>query len=258
MAGASGGAGPPMVAGAPAGGGFGACMRAHLQRLEAHNTAALDTVAGRMLEVIGAGGVLHTAGTGHSVAMVLETFYRAGGLACVRPVFHPGLLPLSGGPASALLERTRGLAALLAGQAGARPGELAFVFSSSGANPVPVELAQCLREGGVEVVAVTSLPHLRQAPARAGAKLDEVADHVIDTLVPPGDAAYRHDGVGVAAAPLSSLASVYAWNLLLARLVDRAAAARVDLPLWRSANLPGGDAHNADLARRYRARVPAL
>src|SRR6266540_3538244 len=238
MAGTSGGAGPPMAAGAAAGGGFGACMRAHLQRLEAHNAATLDTVAGRMLEVIGAGGVLHTAGTGHSVAMVLETFYRAGGLACVRPVFHPGLLPLSGGPASALLERTRGLAALLAGQAGARPGELAFVFSSSGANPVPVELAQCLREGG--------------------AKLDEVADHVIDTLVPPGDAAYRHDGVGVAAAPLSSLASVYAWNLLLARLVDRAAAARVDLPLWRSANLAGGDAHNADLARRYRARVPAL
>src|SRR6266496_1702825 len=200
MAGTSGGAGPPMAAGAAAGGGFGACMRAHLQRLEAHNTAALDTVAGRMLEVIGAGGVLHTAGTGHSVAMVLETFYRAGGLACVRPVFHPGLLPLSGGPASALRER------------------------------------------GVEVVAVTSLPHLRRAPARAGAKLDEVADHVIDTLVPPGDAAYRHDGVGVAAAPLSSLASVYAWNLLLARLVDRAAAARVDLPLWRSANLAGGDA----------------
>src|SRR6266536_5802891 len=238
--------------------GFGAQALAHLALVEARNANVLDAVADRMLEVVTAGGVLHTAGTGHSVAMVLETFYRAGGLACVRPVFHPGLLPLSGGFASSLLERTKGLAALLAGQADARPGELAFVFSSSGANPVPVELAQCLREGGVEVVAVTSLPHLRQAPARAGAKLDEVADHVIDTLVPPGDAAYRHDGVGVAAAPLSSLASVYAWNLLLARLVDRAAAARVDLPLWRSANLAGGDAHNADLARRYRARVPAL
>jgi uncharacterized phosphosugar-binding protein len=231
-------------------------MRAHLEMVEAHNAMVLDEVARRALEVIRAGGVLLAAGTGHSLAMVMETFYRAGGLACVKPVFHPGLLPLAGGFASSLLERTSGLAALLAAQADARPGELAFVFSSSGANPVPVELARCLREGGVGVVAVTSLPHLRQAPTRAGVKLDEVADLVIDTLVPPGDAAYRRGGAS--AGPLSSLACVYVWNLILARLVDRAATAGVDLPLWRSSNTPGGDVHNTTLAHRYRPRIPTL
>src|SRR6266508_1130939 len=181
----------PMRAGGGPTEGFGASMRAHLELVEERNAAVLDEVAGRALKVIRSGGVLLAAGTGHSLAMVMETFYRAGGLACVKPVFHPGLLPLTGGFASSLLERTTGLAAVLAAQADARPGELAFVFSSSGANPVPVELARCLREGGVSVVAVTSLPHLRQAPARAGVKLDEVADLVIDTLVPPGDAAYH-------------------------------------------------------------------
>ncbi len=245
-----------MTAGEEGADGFGARAREHLQRVEAHNAAVLDAVAERMLEVVRAGGVLHTAGTGHSVAMVLETFYRAGGLACVRPLFHPALLPLSGGFASSLLERSSGLAALLAAHAAAEPGELAFVFSSSGANPVPVELAQCMRRAGAEVVAVTSLPHLRRAPARAGVKLDEVADYVLDILVPPGDAAYRRDGA--ATAPLSSLTSVFVWNLLLARLVDRAVAAGVELPLWRSANLPGGEAHNATLVDRYRARVPML
>ncbi len=236
--------------------GFGAQVQAHLGHVEARNAAVLDTVADRMLEVVRAGGVLHTAGTGHAVALVLETFYRAGGLACVRPVFHPALLPLGGALASSLLERTSGLAAMLAAQADARPGELGFVFSSSGANPVPVELALCLRQAGTEVVAVTSLPHLRQAPARAGIKLDEVADHVLDTLVPAGDVAYPRDGA--VTAPLSSLASVFVWNLLLVRLVDRAVAAGVELPLWRSANVPGGDAHNATLVDRYRARVPML
>ncbi|HZD69129.1 MAG TPA: sugar isomerase domain-containing protein [Actinomycetes bacterium] len=236
--------------------GFGALLRAHLARVEAHNAAALDTVADRMLEVIRAGGVLHTAGTGHSVAMVLETFYRAGGLACVRPVFHPALLPLGGALASSLLERTSGLAAVLAAQADARPGELGFVFSTSGANPVPVELARCLRHAGAEVVAVTSLPQLRRAPARAGVKLDQLSDHVLDTLVPPGDAAYHRDGA--VTAPLSSLTSVLVWNLLLVRLLDRAVAAGVELPLWRSANTPGSEAHNAALADRYRARVPML
>ena len=242
--------------GAGAADGFGASMRAHLELVEAHNAAALDEVARRAFEVVRGGGVLLAAGTGHSLAMVMETFYRAGGLACVKPLFHPGLLPLAGGFASSLLERTSGLAALLATQAGARPGELAFVFSGSGVNPVPVELARCLRAAAVGVVAVTSLPHLRQAPARAGVKLDEVADLVIDTLVPPGDAAYQRGGAS--AAPLSSLASVYVWNLILARLVDRAAAAGIDLPLWRSSNTPGGDTHNTTLAQRYRPRIPAL
>lgn len=245
-----------MTAGAGTADRFGASMRAHLERVEGHNAVVLDEVAGRALEVIRAGGVLLAAGTGHSAAMVLETFYRAGGLACVKPVYHPGLLPLSGGFASSLLERTKGLAAVLAAQADARPGELAFVFSSSGVNPVPVELARCLHQGRVGVVGVTSLPHLRQAPARAGLKLDEVADFVIDTLVPPGDAAYHREGASTG--PLSSLVSVYVWNLLLARLVDRAATAGVDLPLWRSSNTPGGDTHNTTLAARYRPRVPTL
>ena len=238
------------------GGDFGELMRGHLARVEGRNREVLDRVADRALEVIAAGGVLLTTGTGHSVAMVLESFYRAGGLACVKPVYHPGLLPLSGGLASSLIERGTGLAALLVAAAEPRPGELAFVFSSSGANPVPVELARCLRDAGVEVVAVTSLPHSRQAPARARIKLDEVADLVIDTMVPPGDAAYRRDRA--VTGPLSSLASVYLWNLLLAQLVDRAAAGGVELPLWRSSNSPGGDRHNAELARRYRARIPSL
>jgi len=73
-----------MTAGQEGAGGFGAQALAHLERVGTHNAALLDAVAERMLTVVRTGGVLHTAGTGHSIAMVLETFYRAGGLACRR------------------------------------------------------------------------------------------------------------------------------------------------------------------------------
>ena len=41
---------------------------------------------------------------------------------------------------------------------------------------------------------MVSLTHLRAAAPRAGHKLDSVADHILDTQVPYGDAAYETAG----------------------------------------------------------------
>ncbi len=242
--------------GSPDATGFGAAMRDHLAEVERRNAAVLDGVADLLHDTVAADGVVYTAGSGHSIALVLETFYRAGGLACVHPVFHPALVPLEGGGASTLLERVEGLAAEVLASAAPSSRDLAVVFSNSGVNAFPVELARGFRQAGCPVVAVTSLPHLRSAPVRAGAKLDDIADHLIDTGVPPGDAAYPAPGAATAA--LSSLASIYCWNLLLVRLAERAGASGLELPLWSSANVEGGDEGNAALAARYRGRIPHL
>jgi uncharacterized phosphosugar-binding protein len=235
---------------------LGAALRGHLAKVESENAETLDRVSGLLLDVVRADGLIYTAGSGHSLALVLETFYRAGGLACVRPVYQAGLLPFNGARASTVLERIPGLAET--GLAAAEPGErdAAVIFSNSGINVFPVELAQLFRTAGTPVVAVVSRPHMDQAEPRAPAKLGEVATHLIDTLVPPGDAAYPAGGANTAA--MSSLVSVYCWNLLLARLADGARQAGVTLPLWTSANIPGGEARNAELFARYRTRIPQL
>jgi uncharacterized phosphosugar-binding protein len=235
---------------------FGSWMTGHLEAAASRNDTALDEVASHMLEVIRSGGRIHVTGTGHSSALVLETFYRAGGLACINPITHPGLVPLVGGGASTVLERSADLAATLLAQAAPVRGEMAVVFSSSGANLLPVALARGLKDSGVWVVAVSALPHLEAAPARADVKLDEVADVLLDTGVPPGDAAFEVDGMRTA--PLSSLTSTFLWNLLLARRAGAAAATGTSLPLWTSANTPGGDDRNAALLAEYRVRVPLL
>lgn len=235
---------------------FGAQMRAHLERAQTRNADVLDAVVARMLAVVRDDGRIHVAGTGHSTALMLETFFRAGGLACVNPIVHAGLIPLLGARASTLIERSDALVpALLAGAAPVA-GDLAFVFSNSGVNALPVELARGLRDAGVPVVAVCSLPHLRAVPPRGDDKLDAVADHVIDTGVPHGDAVF--DAGGTPTAALSSLTSIYLWNLLLAGLATAAAEANVSLPLWTSANTEGGDERNAALMARYGLRVTGM
>lgn len=235
---------------------FGAATREHLRLIEERNAATLDAVAGWLLDVVRAGRLVHTAAAGHSLAAVLETFYRAGGLACVRPLFHPGLLPLHGAQASTQLERVPGLAALLVAQAQVRPGDVGIVFSNSGVNAFLVEIARELKERGAYVVAFSSRPHMDTAPARSFAKLGELADAVLDTAIPPGDAVVPT--LSGTTGALSTLCSTYLWNLLLVRLTVLAAAGDVAIPLWQSSNLPGGDAANERHLDHYRAHVPML
>jgi uncharacterized phosphosugar-binding protein len=235
---------------------FGTAMRRHLAEVESANAAVLDSVADRLLAVVEADALVYTGGSGHSLALVLETFYRAGGLACVYPAFHPGLLPSEGAAASTLFERTPGLAETILARLAPTDRDMAVIFSNSGANPFPVELGEGFHAAGTPVVAIVSRPHMETAPDRTGAKLGDFADYLIDTNVPAGDVAYSTGSGGIAA--LSSLVSVFSWNLLLARLADRAVATGTELPVWTSANVHGGDARNAALAARYRSRVPQL
>lgn len=237
--------------------GWGTVIRAHLENVEKANVDPLDKVSALMLDVIERDGLIYVGGTGHSIALELEAFYRAGGLACVQPLYHPSLLPLHGGQESTLCEHATGLAKLLVQNTSAGPDDISFVFSNSGVNYVPVELAEELRARGTPVVAVVSLHHLRAAPARAHYKLDSVADYVLDTLVPYGDAAYP-TGDGSTTSGLSSLTCVYLWDLLLARVADGARMRGIRLPIWTSSNVVGGAERNAELFNRFARRVPTL
>ncbi len=228
----------------------------HLERVERHNGAELLASAEAVLECVRADGLIHTAGAGHSLAAVAETFYRAGGLACVRPLYLPVLLPLQGAQESTRSERRSGLAAELLGAADCGERDLLVVFSNSGINPYPVELAALATHRGLPVIAVTSSVASTTAPRRAGSTLAAEASIVLDTLVPAGDATYP-SATPVTAA-LSTIAAAFLWNLLLATVSDAAAARGVDVPLWRSANVSGGDEANAELLDRYTARVPEL
>ena len=230
-------------------------VQAHLQRVAEYNADAIHQAADLVLDVIRGDGVLLTSGAGHSLAAVAETFYRAGGLACVRPLYHPELLPLHGAVSSTRAERRSGLAAeVLADKLGAH--DLLVVFSTSGVNYYPVELAQLAKAAGRPVISVTSGPSSSIAPRRSGSTIAEEATVVLDTLVPSGDSTYPLDAP--ITAPISTVANAYLWNQLLVAVIDKAKTVGVEVPLWRSSNVPGGDNANESLLAHYTPRIPEL
>ena len=65
-----------------------------------------------------------------------------------------------------------------------------MVISSSGCNTVSIEMAQLFKERGIQVVGLVSLTHsaASQSNHPDGLKLTDIADLVLDTGAPAGDA----------------------------------------------------------------------
>jgi uncharacterized phosphosugar-binding protein len=199
-----------------------------------------------------AGGLVRPAGAGHSLAAVLETFFRAGGLAFVRPIWDERVFPLYGALRATDAEREPGLGRATAEAADIRPEDTVLVISTSGVNPFPVEVAQVGIEHEATVVAMTSRTASAKAPPRADVRLAEVATIVIDTHVPAGDVTWPPDAP--VTAPASSLITTALWTAILREVHTLWPEA----PRWRSANVVGTDDSNETILASLAERIPEL
>ncbi|MDP9439897.1 MAG: SIS domain-containing protein, partial [Actinomycetota bacterium] len=204
--------------------------------------------------------MIHVFGCGHSHLMAEEAFWRAGGLVPVHPILDPNLT-LLGGRRTSPLERLEGYARVLLAGEDLRPGEVMVVFSNSGINALPIEVALAAKEAGLHILAVTSLAHGKSVEPRhsSGRRLFELADVTVDTHVPTGDAAVDLSELsggaeGHRVAPLSTAIGALVWNALVAEIAYLRVAAGAEPSCFISQNVPGGDEANEALVSRYRAR----
>lgn len=223
----------------------------------------LDAV-GRAAELIDTalvrGGILQTFGTGHSEALCMELAGRAGGLVPSNRIALRDLVLRGGMPAQILrsdkLERDPSVARRLFELTEAEPADVFVIASQSGINGSIVEFAMAVKEHGHDLIAITSGRHCDRTPSRhpSGRKLSDLADVVLDNRTPHGDALLElPDGGSVCAA--SSISGALLAQLVVAEVVRRHLDDGRVPPVYRSANVPGGDDHNTALESRYAGRL---
>lgn len=217
--------------------------------------ARLLEVAARMAETTRSDRRILLFGTGHSHLLAEEGFYRAGGLANVVPMLTEHMMLHHLPSLGSRLERTPGLAELILERYDPRPQEMLFVFSNSGVNRLPVEMALRSRERGLFVVGVSSFEYARQAPlSDLGVRLDQSVDLALDNGGLPGDALLELEGFPWRVAPSSTVACALLWNALVAETARLLIESGSEPPIYASLNVAGAAQHNQSLLDKWRPR----
>ncbi|MGI8315981.1 SIS domain-containing protein [Halobacillus mangrovi] len=232
-------------------------VQALLERAADSQYRMLEDAAKRIVKTIEQGGVVHLFGTGHSHMLAEEGFYRAGGLAAIRPIFIESLMLHEGALRSSNLERREGLAETFMEGEDIRPEDVLIVISTSGKNPVPVDVALWGKEKGAFVISLSSHRYTEQQSSRhkSGRYLSDVADLAIDNGSPIGDAVLKHEAISVRFSSTSTVVGATLMNAMFAEAIGLLANKGEEPPVFLSGNVAGSLEHNQKLMERYKHRI---
>ena len=222
-----------------------------LEELSVSQAEAIDRAAAAVADAIGSGHRVFVAATSH--VLHTELYLRAGGLAAVHPLGEAPDL------ASPMLSIEAGL---LHGDGGFVPerGDVVIVGTNAGTDAGTVQVAIAARDAGLIVIGLTNVAYERHPDVvvehPTGAKLVDLADILIDIGGDVGDAVLDIDGLEERFAPTSGAVLVTLAWAILAGASERLAAAGSPPIVYRSVQLPGGEALFHERRGRYeRTRV---
>lgn len=229
-----------------------------LERLEKSQQDAMDKAAEQIAACLKNDGIIHTFGCGHSGSAALEPFHRSGCFAAVDAILDPGLMFQHGAHAGTDLERQEGYIPRLLATYDLRAGDILLVFSNSGRNPAGIDAVLTAKQKGVFTIAFTAASAHKQSKSRhsSGLLLKDVADLVVDNCVGQNETCLTLGDTGVA--PISTVAFAAALHHILYKAAELLYKEGLELPVYKSSNAAGGDAHNNALAEKYAARIKHL
>jgi uncharacterized phosphosugar-binding protein len=203
-------------------------------------------------------GIIHLFGSGHSHILTEEVFYRAGGLAAIRPIFVEDLMLFKGASRSSQLERQNDLSEKFMHDEDIRPGDVCIVISSSGVNPVPIDVATIAKEKGAFVIGLTSPEYAKSCPSRHKQKhyLHDVVDLVIDNHIAKGDTLLKSNNIPFGSG--STVVGAVLLNMIFTQVIQTIIESGETPPVFLSSNIEGADEHNQKIIAKYKTRIPQL
>ena len=199
-----------------------------LDRIEKTQGEAIERAARSCARAIGAGRFVHVFGTGHSRVVAEEMWPRFGSYPGFHPIIElsvgvwPSVTGANGQRQAMFLENVSGLAGSILRNFSVTSEDVLLAVSSSGTNVVTGELAELMKALGLTVIALTAVDHSTHCTPKlaSGRRLHEIADLVLDTCTPVGDAAVDVDGIKYRVGPTTTVAACAIANALKVRTAE--------------------------------------
>lgn len=236
-------------------------IRRNLEAVEKTQADSIRAAAVKLVDTIVSGHSVFVFGCTHAGILAQEMFYRTGGLAVINPLLPPGLTcdvrPIT---LTSALERLPGFGTKILENAPVKAGDMLVIHSVSGRNSVPVDMAIKAKEMGVYTVALTNVDYSSQSKSRhpSGLRLYEACDMTIDNCGIFGDAAVNVEGLPEKVGPTSTIIGAAILNAVAIEAVAEFIARGITPPVFLSANIDGGDAHNARIMQEYKDQIHYL
>lgn len=233
------------------------------EKLQAVQTTEADKIA-RLAQKISSciqqDGIIHLFGCGHSHILSEEVFYRAGGLVPINPILVEPLMLHEGAVRSSQLEKSEGYAADFMNGQDIQNQDVVIVISTSGKNPVPIDVALLAKETGAYVVSISSFDYVENETSRhqSGKFLSEVVDLAINNHSVVGDAVLTDERVSVPFSPSSTVVGAAILNSVMAGAIEHMVEEGFEPPIFISGNVDGSNDHNEGLIEKYSRRIPLL
>lgn len=235
-------------------------LRELLDEVENEEQDNMSKAAHEIARCLQNDGIVHVFGSGHSHMLAEELFYRAGGLAPISPILIEDLMLHKGAVESSNLEKKSGLAIEYLSSSNILAGDVVIVASTSGRNPVPIEVAGIAKERGAFVIAITSPRYATTQASRheSGKYLYEVADLTLNNHIEIGDTLLHHPKSPSGFSSGSSIIGMTIMNAIMAETIKIMLEKGIAPPVFQSNNANHAASHNQYLIDRYKDRIPML
>ncbi len=244
-------------------------VRDVMAKIETTQMENIRQAATLMADTIEAGRWVHTFGCGHATIPVEEMYPRIGGFVGFHPMIE---LPLSfftritgemGVHQFVFLERVEGYGVEIMKGYNFDTRDTMWLFSHSGINNVNIDIALESKKKGMKVVVFGSAAEAKGKQTRhsSGKTIFDIADVVVDSCAPIGDAAVplknHQDKVG----PVSTMAFVTCVWMTVTTVAEILAERGVKLFIHPSHNVPGDTTARErleDALAEYKRRIAGV
>ena len=244
-------------------------VRDVMSKIEETQMDNIRKAAEVMADTIESGRWVHTFGCGHATLPIEEMYPRIGGFVGFHPMIE---LPLTfftritgemGVHQFVFLERVEGYGVEIMKGYNFDSRDTMWVFSHSGINNVNIDVALEAKKRGIKVIAYGSAAEAvgKQTRHSSGKTIFDVADIVVDSCAPAGDASVplknHQDKIG----PVSTMAFITCVWMTVTTVAEILADRGIKLFIHPSHNVPGDDTAKQrleDALAEYKQRIAGV